>query len=471
MCCLTLWACSKNPVTGKGQAFLMSEEKEINIGKQNDPSIVASFGLYEDAKIQSFINSKGQQMAKISHRPNLPFEFKVLDSPVVNAFALPGGYVYFTRGILAHFNNEAEFAGVLGHEIGHVTARHGAQQQRNQIAAQVGLIAGLVLNKNFAQFAQQAQQGMQLLLMKNSRDHESQSDELGVLYSTQIGYDSHEMADFFKTLKRLGEQNGASIPTFMSTHPDPADRYNRVHELSDKAEEQFGSASTRWKVNREQYLRMIDGLVYGEDPKQGYVENNKFYHPELKFEYPVPQGWRLQNSPQQVQMASEDGKGMMIFTLAQEESLEQAAAKLVQDAQLQVKKQEKGNINSFQSLTMEATQTNPQTGQSLQILSTFIKNGDLIYVFHGLAAPEDFGRYRGAFMNTSRGYKRLTDQSKINVKPERIKIITVEQSGTLANALGKAGIPTSRFEEFSILNGMETTERVERGAMIKVIQK
>ncbi|MEM9990587.1 MAG: M48 family metalloprotease [Bacteroidota bacterium] len=471
LCFLFGNACSKNPVTGKQQAFLMSEEKEIAIGKQNDPSIVASFGLYKDTRIQSFIDQKGQQMARISHRPELPFEFKVLDSPVVNAFALPGGFVYFTRGILAHFNNEAEFAGVLGHEIGHVTARHGAQQQRNQIVAQVGLVAGLVLSKEFANFAQQAQQGMQLLLLKNSRDHESQSDELGVLYSTKVGYDSHEMADFFSTLKRLSGDSGAAIPTFLSTHPDPANRYERVHELSKRAQKQFGKRRGSLKVNRTPYLRMIDGLTYGEDPKQGFVENNTFYHPELKFEYPVPNGWQLQNSPQQVQIGSGDGKAAIIFTIAQGNSLEQVANQLAQDAQLQVSNKDRRQINGFQALTMDAIQTNPQTGQTLQITSTFIQDGSRIFVFHGLAAQQDFGRYRSAFANTSRGYRRLSDPSKLNMQPERIKVITVQQEGTLANVLGREGIPSSRFEEFAILNGMNVGDRVARGSMIKSVTR
>ena len=130
------YSCAVNPVTGKKEISFMSEEKELALGKQYDPSIVASFGLYENDKLQAFINEKGMEMAKISHRPHLPFEFKVLDSPVINAFAVPGGYVYFTRGILAHFNNEAEFAGVLGHEIGHVTARHSARSQTKQILGQ-----------------------------------------------------------------------------------------------------------------------------------------------------------------------------------------------------------------------------------------------------------------------------------------------------------------------------------------------
>ncbi len=465
-----LGACSKNPVTGKKQALLMSEEREISLGKQSDPSIVASFGMYPDETLQKFIDSKGQQMAKVSHRPELAFEFKILDSPVVNAFALPGGYVYFTRGILAHFNNEAEFAGVLGHEIGHVTARHGAQQQRNQIFAQVGLIAGVVLAKDVAQFAQQAQQGIQMLLLKNGRDHESQSDELGVLYSTKIGYDSHEMADFFSTLKRLSDKSGAgSIPTFLSTHPDPADRYNEVHRLSDLAQQGVNKGSL--KVNRDEYLRMIDGLIYGEDPKQGYVERDVFYHPELKFEFNVPRNWRLQNSPQQVQMAPEDGKGMMIFTLAQGESLEAAANQMVQDLQLQVKDRRNGQVNGLSALTIESEQTNQQSQQSIRIISTLIKYGELIYVFHGLSSPQDFNNYRSQFNNSMQSFKQLTDPSKINVKPERVKIVTVQQDGTLANALRQAGVTSDRFDEFAILNGMQQTDRVTRGTLIKAVSK
>lgn len=468
---LVLSACSKNPVTGKRQALLMSEEREVSLGKQSDPSIVASFGMYPDETLQRFIDQKGQQMAKVSHRPDLPFEFKILDSPVVNAFALPGGYVYFTRGILAHFNNEAEFAGVLGHEIGHVTARHGAQQQRNQIFAQVGLIAGVILAKDVAGFAEQAQQGIQLLLLKNGRDHESQSDELGVLYSTKIGYDSHEMADFFSTLKRLSDKGGASnIPTFLSTHPDPADRYNKVHELSDLAQQSVPNKS-QLKVNRDSYMRMIDGLVYGEDPKQGYVERDIFYHPELKFEFNVPRDWALQNSPQQVQMAPKDGKGMMIFTLAQGATMDEAANKMVQDLKLQVKDRRNGQSNGLQTLTIESEQVNEQTKQSIRIISTLIQDGKMIYVFHGISSPADFNTYRSQFTNTMNSFKRLTDPSKINVQPERIKIVTVQQDGTLANALRQAGVATDRLDEFAILNGMESTDRVTRGMLIKSAQK
>src|SRR6476469_8706381 len=137
---LLIDACAVNPVTGKKQIVLMSEAQEVAMGQEADPQIIAQYGLYEDKGLQDFINQKGKAMAAISHRPGLNYQFRIVDSEVINAFAVPGGYVYFTRGILAHFNNEAQFTGVLGHEIGHVTARHSAKQQTNAIIGQVGLL-------------------------------------------------------------------------------------------------------------------------------------------------------------------------------------------------------------------------------------------------------------------------------------------------------------------------------------------
>src|SRR6476661_8999736 len=186
-------SCAVNPVSGKKQLVLMSESQEIAMGKESDPQIIAQFGLYEDKALQSFITQKGKEMAAISHRPNLEYEFKIVDSDIINAFAVPGGYVYFTRGIMAHFNNEAEFAGVLGHEIGHIAARHSVEQQRNSLLGQLGLIAGMVISPDLAQFGEQLSQGMQLLFLKFGRDDERQSDELGVEYSSKIGYDASQM--------------------------------------------------------------------------------------------------------------------------------------------------------------------------------------------------------------------------------------------------------------------------------------
>ena len=350
-------SCAKNPVTGKREFMLISKKQEQAMGDQADPDIVRQFGLYNDAQLQNFINQKGNEMARISHRPDLKYEFKIMDSPVVNAFALPGGYVYFTRGIMAHFNNEAEFAGVLGHEIGHITARHSAKQYSKAILGQAGLILGVIVSEKFRPYAESASQGMQLLFLKFGRDNESQSDMLGVQYSTTIGYDSENMAHFFKTLSRLSGEGGG-VPTFLSTHPDPLDRFEKVGELTKEAQQ----PGKQYQENRNSYLQMIDGLVYGEDPRQGYVLNSTFYHPELKFQFPVPGGWKTANSPTQFQMAPESGDAMMILTLAQGSDLNAAAQAFVQNNQLTLKESRNVDVNGFPALAVISDQIQQQQG-------------------------------------------------------------------------------------------------------------
>ena len=467
---LMVSACSVNPVTGKKEVMFMSEQQEIALGKQSDPSIVAMYGLYQNETLQKFINEKGQEMAKISHRPHLDYEFKILDSPVINAFAVPGGYVYFTRGILAHFNNEAEFAGVLGHEIGHITARHSAKQQTKATIAQILFIGGLIVSPEFAQFANEAQQAMQLLFLKYSRDNESQSDELGVDYSTQIGYDAHHMANFFNTLNRMRTgTESESLPTFLSTHPDPLDRYNRVGQMATEAQKPFNPKE--WQVNRNKYLQMIDGLVYGEDPKQGYVENNTFYHPELKFFFPIPTGWKTLNTPSQVQMAPEDGKAMMMLTLTEANSPEEAAQKLIEQHKLKVVESKNVTVNGLKAFAMVSDQTNEQTNESIRIMTYLISYNGLIYTFHGLTLPDSFDYYVKLFNNTMRGFNILKDPAKINVVPERIVVKTVNQPSTLNTFLTQQKMPPSRHEEIAILNSMQLTDPLEKGMMIKTISK
>ena len=472
---LIIYGCSRNPVTGKKEIMFMSKQQELALGAQYDPQISAAYGVYQDTKLQAFINDKGKQMGKISHRPELDYKFKIMDSPVVNAFAVPGGYIYFTRGIMAHFNNEAEFAGVLGHEIGHVTARHSAQQQTKATLAQVGLIAGLVAGGDkFAPFFNQAQQGIGLLFLKFGRDDETQSDKLGVEYSTKIGYDAKEMAGFFSTLKRLSSQSGQEIPTFLSTHPDPADRNRSVAALAQGWQQK--DSRPNYEIKRNEYLRRIDGLVYGEDPRQGYVESNNFYHPELKFQFPTPTGWRVINTPSQVQMGEPNGKAMMMLQLGQGTSTLQAAQTFVQENQLQVVEvKESIQINGLPATAVISDQVsqNQQTGQqqTIRIVSYFIQYNNIIYVIHGMSLQQDFERFFQLFRNTGEGFNRLTDQSKINVKPERIAIETVPSNMTLQKALQNFNVQPSRYNEFAILNGMQLTTQVKSGTLIKVVEK
>ncbi|QIX60471.1 M48 family metalloprotease [Hymenobacter lutimineralis] len=469
-------SCATNPVTGKKEVMLVSEGQELAMGQQSDPAVTAQFGLYPDQKLQNFINEKGKQMGAISHRPELAYNFRIVDSPVINAFAVPGGYVYFTRGIMAHFNNEAQFAGVLGHEIGHVTARHSAKQQTNAIIGQVGLVGAMIASPKLAQFGDQAMQGMQLLFLKFGRDDESQSDELGVQYSSKIGYDAAQMADFFQTLQREQEASGADpIPDFLSTHPNPADRYNRVHQLADQWKASNGNP-TNLKINRDQYLRMIDGIVYGEDPKQGFVENNVFYHPELKFRFPVPAGWKHQNTPQQFQMADPGGKALQMLMLAPGNSLEEAAQALAKQFSLQPTDSKKTTINNFPALAFVADQVqqDQQTGQQVagvRALTYLIQDGKTIFALIGVSAPTDFDGFAPQFTSVAQGFQRLTDSEKLNRQPERVRIKKLTLRSNLETALRRYNVPEKRLNEMAILNGMQLNDQVDAGSLIKVVEK
>jgi predicted Zn-dependent protease len=472
----SFYGCSRNPVTGKREIILMSKEQEIAVGQESHPSIVASMGLYENKNLQAFINEKGKAMAAISHRPDLPYQFFIVDSPVVNAFAVPGGYVYFTRGIMAHFNNEAEFAGVLGHEIGHITARHSARQQTSQLLGQLGAIAGTIA---LPEMGEVIQQGVGSLMLSYSRAHETESDEIGVGYSSKIGYDAKQMADFFGTLKKITEASGQIIPTFQSTHPDPGNRQKKVNELATEYQQKNPG---NYNVERDQYLRRIDGIIYGEDPKQGFVENNMFYHPELKFQFPVPRNWQTQNSPTQFQMAPKDGKAVMIFTLAQGNSLEEAAQATLKGMGLQATENQKTTINGNPALVIVSRQAPPeqQQGQpqqqqtaenTVQVITWFIQYGGNIYAIHGMSYVAAFNKYVPDFKEVAEGFRSLTDRDKLNRQPERIQIKSVQRNGTLQSALQDYKMPSEKMQELSILNGMELKDPVTKGMLIKTLGK
>jgi len=468
-------SCAVNPVTGKKQIVLMSESQEIAMGAAADPEIVAQYGRYEDKILQDFITQKGNEMAAISHRPDLKYEFKIVDSEVLNAFAVPGGYVYFTRGIMAHFNNEAEFAGVLGHEIGHITARHSVSQQSKAILGQVGLIGSMILVPQVAEFAEPLSEGLGLLFLKFGRDAERQSDELGVEYSSKIGYDAKEMAGFFNTLERQSSgSESAELPDFLSTHPNPGDRNIAVRKLSDEWKKKLNLNDP--KVSRESYLKKIEGLIYGEDPKQGFLENDVFYHPVLKFQLNTPKGWNYQNKPQELEFAPKDGKAILIMTLIPGKSLEEAASNVVEKNNLQVLESNQITVNGLNALSILADvkveqQKQQQQAPTVRTLSYLIQYNDNIYHILGASSVTDFNSYSENFLQTMKNFKELKDASKLNKQPERIRIKPVKQSGTLKQALNSYNMPEKKQEEISLLNGMLLTDKVLAGSLIKILGK
>jgi len=465
-------SCAVNPVTGKRQIMLMSTAQEIQLGVDYDPQVIATFGEYSNDPMVQFIQSKADEMGKISHRPELKYHVKILDSPVVNAFAVPGGYVYFTRGILAQFNNEAELIGVLGHEMGHINARHSVSQQSKQQIGQLLLVGGMLISEKFASYAEAAMQGMQLLFLKYSRDDEREADQLGVAYSSKIGYDAQKMADFFQVLEKMSlESSHGGVPTFLSTHPDPGDRYNSVKQQAQAWQDSLKLDS--WKVNEDNYLRMIDGIVYGEDPRQGFVQSNTFYHPEMKFKFSFPEGWELENQPTQIIMAPKDGEALMIFSIAQGNSLSEAANSTLEGLKLKPEESNNMTVNGMPVITNLSRQViqDQSTGQqnTNMVLSYFIEYNKNYYVFHGLSSEANYNSYKPSFEKIMTDFSVLTDPVILNKKPVKILIKSVQSSGTLADVFKYYGIAPDRMEELALLNNLNLTDKVNTGKLIKVI--
>jgi predicted Zn-dependent protease len=423
--------------------------------------------VYEDAELTAYINDLGQKMAKKTHRPNLPYTFRVLDTPVVNAFAVPGGFVYFTRGILAYLNDEAELAGVMGHELGHVNARHSAKQYSQAQLAQLGLGVGMIFSEKFRQYAGLAQLGMGLLFLKFSRDDERQADDLGVEYSIRMQYDSIAMAAFFETLERMHPSTGANaLPEWFSTHPNPVNRIGAVRQKTAALMKQYPGT---YVMNKPQYLQQIDGVVFGDDPRQGYVENDVFYHPTLKFLFPVPANWELTNTPAQVQIVSQKQDAAIVFTMANASSPNGAAQEFVSGASARVLASDVVTVNGF--ACQRVVSQVPSDQDTLGVLSYFIQKDGKIFVFHGYTNKRQFTGFRPNFSTTGEGFKPLTDQTKINVKPQHVVVKKVDSPTTVRDILLKSGTASDKLEQFAVLNGLQMTDRLEKNAMVKLVTK
>jgi len=467
---LIVWAvsCALNPVTGKRDFMLMSSADELAMGQQTDPQILQTYGKYEDADLARYVSAIGKKMGALSHQPNLTYTIQVLDSPVVNAFAVPGGYVYLTRGILAYLNDEAELAGVLGHEIGHIAARHSAQQYSKAQFAQLGLGLGSVLSKTFRKYAGVAQAGVKLLFLSFSRSDEREADALGVEYSAKAGYDSNHMANLFDSLERLnpGEARDG-LPGWFSTHPNPDDRIAAIKRDTQVWREKI--PQTRFSVNRDQYLNQVDGIVFGEDPRQGYVEGHVFYHPELRFQFPVPAGWTVNNTASQVQMINQDQNAIILFSMAPGKNPSAAANAFINESKAVVVKSESTRVNGMTAHRIVSDVTTEQG--VIRVMSYFIQKGQTVYAFLGYTEQSRFDGYSSVFEQTMGRFNNLTDSRRINVKADRLDVKRTTTQGSLRQALRKFGEPENQGEALAIINGMKLDDAVPRNTFLKVVVK
>lgn len=430
LCVLWMVACATNPVTGKRQLALISEAQEIEMGREADKDVVASIGLFPDESMQRYIQDLGTRIASTTERPNLPWTFRVVDDASVNAFAIPGGFIYVTRGIMTHLNSEAELAAILGHEIGHVTARHSVSQMSKQQLAQVGFAAGMIFSPEFAQYGNLAQVAMGLMFMKFSRSDESQSDALGMKYMMAGGYDPRTLVDVFGMLDALSQQSSAGrLPQWMSTHPDPENR----QAWATTAVAGLQTDLSRLAVNRPEYLRRLDGMMFGENPREGFFQNASFRHPDMAFRMDFPQGWKSSNEKQSVGAISPNEDAIVVLQLAPAPDAQQAAQKFFSQQGVESGETSSRQIGGFPSMT---STFRVQTEQGyLRGLVAWIDYKERVFQILGYTPEARWNQYSSVFGASIGSFSRETDSEVLNVQPRRLRIVDLNRTATLETLL------------------------------------
>lgn len=460
---LFLTGCATNPATGERHFNLFSESQEIQMGRDADEQISASLGLYPDQELAEYVEDLGLRLAANSERPNLPWTFRVLDDPTVNAFALPGGYIYVTRGILTYLSSEAELAGVVGHEIGHVTAQHSVHRMSSQQLAQLGLGVGMVLAPELQRFGQLASTGLGLMFLKFGRDDETQADELGLRYMGREDYDAEEMVGVMVMLDGVSQSSGGGrIPEWLSTHPDPGNRREHIQGLIDMN----GDAYPGNTVNHERYLEYIDGLVFGQNPREGFFIENVFYHPDLKFRFDFPAGWQTTNMKQGVVGLSPNQDAVIQITLTDKQSIETAANEFFSQQGLSAGTQIAGEINGLPEISGEFAVTTEQgvlRGQAI-----FLHYEGFVYQLLGYSVEQSWPGYAAVVENSVRSFNILTDQRILSVQPMRINIVTLDQPMTFEDFISR--YPSSiSTETLSLINQAELNDQFDAGQKLKQV--
>jgi predicted Zn-dependent protease len=457
-----LGSCARNPVTGKSELSLVSEAQEIQMGQQAAQEVAQTIGLYDDANAQAYVAEIGKPIAASSERPNLPWEFHVVDDASVNAFALPGGFIYVTRGLMTTINDEAEFATVIGHEIGHVTNRHSVQMISKSQLAQLGLGIGSILSSDIAKFGQLASAGLQVLFLKYSRDAENQADQAGFRYALNQGYDVREMPKVFQTLDRISQTGGGGkLPEWLATHPNPGNRIKHIETMLDTVHKDLSKA----KVNQDGYLQRIKGMTYGEDPRQGYFEGSQFYHPKMRFQLRFPDGWQVQNTPAAVASLSPNQDAIIQLSLAGQTSPQQAAQQFLSQQGIQAGQMSNSSINGLPA-TSSYFQAQTQEG-TIEGIVSFISYGGQTFGLMGYTPGGKLSTYDRVFQSTIRSFSELRDASKINVQPAKIELVKVNRDMTLEqfNAQYPSTVP---LEQVAIINEVEDPSSVlPAGRMVK----
>lgn len=471
--------------TQRGSLFL-SQTEEQKIGRDQHPKVLAEFGgEYKDPEAQAFIERVGERMKNVTELKDQEFTFTLLDNDVVNAFALPGGYVYVTRGLLALANNEAEVAGVLGHEIAHVVARHTAQRYDRTMLGQLGaagaqifggLLGGYLGGEAGAQlgsqvFGQLGGLGAQAWVQGFSREQEFEADQLGIEYLTRAGYEPLAMATFLRALeandgfeRSHSEGQRREVPNWLRSHPRTPDRVARAAEAATA-----GKPGAN-ELDRGAFLAAVDGIIFGENPEQGFVRGRRFEHPGLRFAFEAPPGFTLKNTPAAV--IGTDGRGnLMQFTL----DPKARSSDLRSYIQEEWVKQRLQNVQRLSFNEREAAvgfapvEINNQRAAAM--FSAVRGEDDEVYRFLFASSGSLSQSEADAFEDTLRSFRTLSASEAGALRPLRIDIVTVGSGDTVDSLARQMEVEEDPRGHFELLNGLDRGRRLQAGDRVKILKR
>lgn len=467
-----LIGCSVNPVTGGRDFVLMSEDQEIALGRQYSQQVLKEYRAYDNPELQAYIQSIGDRVAGISHRDNLYYRFTLLDSTEVNAFALPGGYIYITRGLLAYLNSEAELAAVLGHEVGHVTARHAVRQ--HSVATATNLLGSILAAASGVQGADQLTNLLGAGIVRGyGRDQELEADRLGAEYLSRAGYDTSAMLETIGVLKnqelfdqKLAKEEGREPRAYhglFSTHPDNDKRLQTV--LASVQQLQTSSVE-----NRAGFLAKIDGLTFGDSEQDGIRRGVNFYHGPLDFKLQFPQDWKVENRPAYLEAKSPDGNAVMRVTM------EDLNRKLNPREFMQTRL----GLNEFVSeapvtVNGHAGHTavvigNTPYGQQ-RIRTVVLYKGVRAFIFLAAARKEaEFATMDAEVMKSVRSFSVLSAKDRTLAKEARIRVLRVQQGASYRSFAKDSPIAHHAEDQLRLLNGAYPGGHLKAGDQIKVVR-
>jgi len=471
----TVAGCTTNPATGESNFTpFMSPAQEAAVGRAEHPKLLAAMGGAYDERgaLTRYVAKIGRRLQAVSEMPSPPFTFTIVNSDEINAFALPGGYVYVTRGLIALADSEAELAGVLAHEIGHVTARHTAQRYNQSVFAQLGaaMLGNAIGSRAVGDLARY---GVAAYVQQFSREQELQADELGIRYLTRSGYDPRAMASFLATMqaesalsRRIAGKTGAAPEaSLFSSHPRTVVRVRRAADLA------RASHPTGLRVAHDEYLLAIDDTLFGDDPEQGYRRGRVFSHPKLGFRFEVPPGFRLRNTPQAV-LASNAADTVIRFDGARV-AVGLSMPRYLADVwfpKLSLRTIEAITVNGMAAATASARVNTNRGPRDIRAIAIRFDR-ETVYRFLILSPPKITAALNVGLRRMTFSFRHLTPAEIAALKPLRIRVHRVAAGETVATLAATLPYTDFQAERFRVLNGLRPGEGLAAGGLIKLIDE